>query len=240
MVNKLLLMKKRGLVPGAIAYWDCTQVVGQVLPDLSGNDNHGQLGSTAGADTNDPTPTQQGLTFGGDDRVRCGPGADGTADRGVTVQIVAATSSSATVRQTVISKSGAAPTGSGYMIQRNNLDPTHWRAYIYDGTGNRVIPDVVGHPDGTYGMISVAVDGTTARVYSGSTPGTPVSCVGYTPAPLLETVIGALSTDASAPLNAGSVVVCGMVYPFALTSAQIAQNHAYFKAKFAPYGVILP
>jgi hypothetical protein len=51
------------LVPGAVAYWDCTQVVGQVLPDLSGNGNHGQLGSTPGADTNDPN----GMTLSGDD-----------------------------------------------------------------------------------------------------------------------------------------------------------------------------
>ncbi len=40
---------------------------GQVLTDYSGNGNHGQLGTIAGADTNDPTWEGGGLYFGEDD-----------------------------------------------------------------------------------------------------------------------------------------------------------------------------
>jgi hypothetical protein len=37
------------------AYWPLNEGRGQVIRDWSGNGNHGQLGSTAGADANDPS-----------------------------------------------------------------------------------------------------------------------------------------------------------------------------------------
>jgi hypothetical protein len=40
---------------GLIAEWRFDQGAGQTLVDASGNGHHGQLGSTAGADVNDPT-----------------------------------------------------------------------------------------------------------------------------------------------------------------------------------------
>jgi hypothetical protein len=57
------------------AYWPLTVGRGQVVRDWSGNGNHGRLGSTAGADANDPTwirgifPWSSALRFDGNDFV---------------------------------------------------------------------------------------------------------------------------------------------------------------------------
>jgi hypothetical protein len=50
---------------GLIAEWRFDSGAGQTLVDRSGNGHHGQLGSTAGADVNDPAWTAQGLSFDG-------------------------------------------------------------------------------------------------------------------------------------------------------------------------------
>jgi hypothetical protein len=50
---------------GLIAEWRFDDGAGQVLTDYSGNGRHGQLGTTAGADVNDPAWTAQGLSFDG-------------------------------------------------------------------------------------------------------------------------------------------------------------------------------
>jgi hypothetical protein len=49
---------------GLIAEWRFDDDPGQVLTDYKGG-HHGQLGSTAGSDANDPTWTAQGLSFDG-------------------------------------------------------------------------------------------------------------------------------------------------------------------------------
>lgn len=61
----------KGLVKtGLVAYYDFVQGPdGQVLYDRSGNNNHGQLGATTGAEASDPTWTAQGLTFDGQDQI---------------------------------------------------------------------------------------------------------------------------------------------------------------------------
>jgi hypothetical protein len=60
---------------GLVALYDFVQGAdSQVLYDTSGNSNDGQLGSTTGVDTNDPTWTSEGLSF---------DGVDDLADTGV-------------------------------------------------------------------------------------------------------------------------------------------------------------
>jgi hypothetical protein len=54
---------------GLQVYYLFSQGSGQTLNDLSGLGNHGTLGSTAGADTNDPTCITAGLSFSTDDYV---------------------------------------------------------------------------------------------------------------------------------------------------------------------------
>jgi hypothetical protein len=50
---------------GLIAEWRFDSGAGQTLIDASGNGHHGQLGSTAGTDVNDPTWGSLGLSFDG-------------------------------------------------------------------------------------------------------------------------------------------------------------------------------
>lgn len=76
-MSDLLLMRGGGLrsllsTPGLVAcYLPYLQVAqsltGQTLLDYSPAGNHAQLGSTTGADTNDPSWGTNALTFGGDD-----------------------------------------------------------------------------------------------------------------------------------------------------------------------------
>ena len=69
----LLFMANNGLPRnGLVALYDMGKQIalgntGQTLVDFSGCGNSAQLGSTAGADTNDPAYSGQGLTFGTDD-----------------------------------------------------------------------------------------------------------------------------------------------------------------------------
>lgn len=64
-------------IPGTVALYDpgrqiATGTTGQVLTDFSGRGNHGQLGSTAGEDSNDPAWGDNALVFDGtDDYVEC-------------------------------------------------------------------------------------------------------------------------------------------------------------------------
>jgi len=62
------LLSTPGLVACYLPYLQIAQsATGQSLIDYSGKGNHAQLGSTAGADTNDPSWGTNALTFGGDD-----------------------------------------------------------------------------------------------------------------------------------------------------------------------------
>jgi hypothetical protein len=79
-----------GLVrSGLVAEYRFNEGSGQILYDYSGNNNHGTLGSTTGADTNDPTWTGQGLSHGADDYVTLGGiyNAAGTLQNGYGISI---------------------------------------------------------------------------------------------------------------------------------------------------------
>lgn len=73
----ILLLRSGPSGPGIVAaglqaFYAFDEGVGQTLEDGSGGGNDGTLGSTAGADTNDPTWTGEGLRFTIDDFVDCG------------------------------------------------------------------------------------------------------------------------------------------------------------------------
>lgn len=50
--------------PGPVGYWDFDEGEGQIVYDLSGNDNHGQLGSTPNADASDPAWVESDAPIG--------------------------------------------------------------------------------------------------------------------------------------------------------------------------------
>jgi hypothetical protein len=55
--------------PGLVVYYRFDEASGQALTDRSGGGHGGTLGSTAGADTNDPSWVAEGLSFATDDFV---------------------------------------------------------------------------------------------------------------------------------------------------------------------------
>lgn len=71
-LQKVLLQPQGIVTRGLVAHYKFNEGSGQTLTDHSGYGNHGQLGSTSGVDTADPTWTGQGLSFGGDDYVGIG------------------------------------------------------------------------------------------------------------------------------------------------------------------------
>jgi hypothetical protein len=77
----LLLHREASGIPivqaGLVVYYRLDEGSGQVVTDHSGNGHNGTLGSTAGADTNDPSWVPEGLGFTTDDYVT-------TADSGAT------------------------------------------------------------------------------------------------------------------------------------------------------------
>lgn len=72
-MSVLLLQRRQGGIPivqpGLVVYYRFDEGSGQVLVDHSGGGQNGTLGSTAGADTNDPSWAGGGLDFTTDDFV---------------------------------------------------------------------------------------------------------------------------------------------------------------------------
>ena len=90
-VNLFNRQKEEGVLvrDGLVAEYRFDEGRGQVLCDYSGNGNHGTLGSTRGADTNDPLWTPQGLQFDGvDDYVSLGTRVALPGTSGLTVHAV--------------------------------------------------------------------------------------------------------------------------------------------------------
>jgi len=224
------------MVPGAIAYYRFDEGAGQILHDYSGNGNHGTLGSTAGVDTNDPAWNAQGLVFAGDDHVNCGTGVDASV-AGLTVMAVV--NSAADTEQAIAAKGvGTGATGTGWYLEKRT-GANRYAARVYDSTGAfKTCFYPSAHANGTWGMISLVADGLSIRLYSGISAGTPVDCVGLTPAPAQQLVLGKLSYTGGFYLTGGIAAIYAL--PFALSPSQIAQTYAYEKAHLAPKQVFLP
>jgi hypothetical protein len=228
------LSAQSALVPGAVAVWDMTALSpdGLSVYDLSGNGYHGTLGVGAAK----PTAGITGLSFDGGDTIAAAVTPDGTA-AGITATIVV--NVTADTYQYFLSKqSGIGATGTGWAIRKTDAVNTY-NSYVFDGAGNRQIgPATALHANGTWGAITLAVTGTKAYLYSGGAIASDDDVTGITYAPAQELTIGKASYTTSGYLTGG--VAYAVVYPFALTTGQIAQNYAYLKAKLAPRGVALP
>lgn len=98
------LLSTPGLVALYLPYLQVAQsLTGQTLLDYSGNANHATLGSTTGADTNDPTWGTSALAFGGDDY--CGVTG---IDAGTSVTRLIAFKTSTTINTTQMLLGGTA------------------------------------------------------------------------------------------------------------------------------------
>lgn len=203
----------------------------QTLIDYSGNGNHGVLGAGSAA----PTWNEKGLVFGGNDAVICPIFSNITT--GLTIQSVVNKKNN--TDQRIISKTEAGGYGFGF-----NIDTGAMAVLRRNGSYIRVYIDTsdLTGPVGT----AMTYDSYNLNVFIGDTlVGTNNTGGGY---PISYTYQNSLIVGAKAGGGIGSVVspysimdaYSIMIYPFALTDAQIAQNYACEKARLLLKGITLP
>jgi hypothetical protein len=225
------LSAQSALVPGFTALWGCTQLSpdGLTLYDLSGNGNHGTLGTGAAK----PTAGTTGLSFDGGDYVGCGTTADGTA-AGLTVMV--ACSVTAGTNQTLISKlpNLNATGGSGFLLYKEA--DRNFSLYGYSSAGIRYKATATAAGSAAqWDIITGVISGASLTIYQGATEiGTPAACSGFAPATAQTMTLGKLSYTDSYYLT-GSIAAA-LVYPVGLSQRQIAQNYTYLKSFLSPRG----
>ncbi len=199
-----------------------------MLTDQTGNGHHGRLGSTTGADVNDPTWTAQGLSFDGGDYVEHDPvGISGGAAR--TVLAVVKPGPSATF--------GLEWPGTGPNFQRWTLrDKIEVFAKIRLEVAGAGHTTTFAVPASTWIFVGVTQSGSnlnTAIVYLNG------SSQNVTAAATLDTkgnFTWGRENGATVPMQAAY----GLVYNRALSPAEVEQNRNVLKDMLAPRGIVLP
>jgi hypothetical protein len=220
-----------------IAEWRFDQGGGQTLIDYSGNGHHGQLGSTAGADVNDPAwqSAPARLDFdGGNDCVLVNQThlADLSAYGICAVVRGVAAASDGFYGEGISSNSG--PT----LLLRNESGQLTWFYRNAAGTGGSWATGLTGLASGDH-FVAVVRDGSALRaVLDGGEASSTTS---------VAVVGGFDASSIGAALRGGSVSVPweGRIYWMArytggLSFAQIQQNRVYAQALMAQRGITLP
>lgn len=241
MRNRLLLMARKRLVPGASAIYLFNEGSGQVLTDYSGNGYNGILGSAIGDITNDPTWTGQGLSFSTDDYVAL-PGVNAAlAGKTACTVFCVARATTLTVYAGLVGQT------SGSQSDRTFV--------LLDAYSNGVTSDNIsfGVGSGSASTLAIAPGRLTstwecaigryiggvsvecrkgAGAWAANTTSVPAA---INPTPADTACIGRYHTYY---LTGGIGAI--VVYPFALTDAQVSQTYGALKALMATRGVVLP
>ena len=116
---KIIIQKPTIVQPGLVAEYRFEEGAGQVLYDYRDR-NNGQLGSTTGGDTNDPTWIANGLTFSTDDYVKLPYVIN--AEQDFSIYIVASVGLSAPATIETYFSAGNSSIGTQYMWLRRWTD----------------------------------------------------------------------------------------------------------------------
>lgn len=220
---------------GLVAEWRFDDGSGQVLTDYTGNGHHGQLGSTTGSDTEDPTWTSEGLSFDGGDYV-----------------VVADDSAlSSTAGRTMIAVVNFGSVGQQYMISKydTGLDQrelalwTENGSVVLNGSGDGTVFDqVTGNTtglDGAWHMYTGRFDAGELAVFVDDTAdGTKTVAFSSLHDGTADMFIGDREGDLNRTLS-GSMAY-GLLYNRALTNTEVADNYAAVKDIVAGRGITLP
>jgi hypothetical protein len=209
----------------------------QILYDLSGNGLHGQLGSTAGADVNDPTWMGQGLSFAGDDFDTIADNAAfnfGTGD----FTISATFKSAAAGLQGLITKKGWNGVDAGYALYYNGTTRKLLWSTANGVAASEVFADITLTANTPYDVMMVRQN---------SHPNKGFIVVNGVNVPLLSAA-SVLDVSSVKSLRLGNTddryfltgdMYHARVYNRALTDAEISRNYHYVRGVLAPRGVVL-
>jgi hypothetical protein len=173
-----------GVLDSLSGWWPMYEGSGQTVHDLSGRGNHGQLGSTAGADANDPTWIRGGfllssaLRFDGSDFVRI-PDSPALRSQRITVSAWVRASQSPGTYKYVVGKGADNCQSSAYGLYTGFNGGLRFYAYDTNGvtrSSGTVDPSVVWN--GKWHHVAGTWDGSTANLYVDgklmyNAPGTP-------------------------------------------------------------------
>jgi hypothetical protein len=173
-----------GVLDSVSGWWPMYEGSGQTVHDLSGHGNNGTLGSTPGADANDPTWIKtwlfgSALRFDGNDYVRI-PGSSALSTTNLTVSTWARGTAPGAYSY-IIGRGAKGCEAGTYAVYNNSQGDLQF--YIYDTAGqvhnSGVVPAATAW-NGKWHHIAGSWDGTTAKLFfdgklvpgSSSAPGT--------------------------------------------------------------------
>ncbi len=211
---------------GLLAEWRFDDGAGQMLTDATGNGHHGQLGSTPGADVNDPTWQSYGLSFDGNDRVLLSNDLI-TGNHAISWFVVITAKAGASFQ--IVTLGGTEGSGTSYDIAFLNADIY---ANVYGGGLDRAAAPSL--PFSAAGVYDPA--GPSSKLYLNgalsvdTTPGVTLNMSG-------AFLLGSQS-DGGIPLQGGLAFVT--LHDSPLSAGEVAQMHGYAKALLAKRGIMLP
>lgn len=235
------MMGRKRIVPGASAIYLFDEGSGQVLTDYSGNNRNGTLGSTPGADTNDPAWQTYGLSFATDDYATL-PGLNAAlaGKTACTVFCVARSTAIPTTYGGIVAQTTSTLSDRTFVM----LDAHHDGvtednvSFAISGGAASVVAICPGRLGATWGcVIGRYVGGASvecrkgAGTWAANTTSVPAA---INPTPGATACIGRYNTYY---LTGGIGAI--VVYPFALTDAQVSQTYGALKALMATRGVTL-
>lgn len=229
------------ILTNLVAWYRFDEGSGDVLTDYSGNAYHGQLGSTAGADTNDPAWVTEGLQHDGvDNYVNCNAVPGFVLGDPRTWQFVFRCAAGSILSRYLWSVGSSASNGQVYWI-RNGNPATNFNIFIETSTGTKLNTTIslaayndVWHcltvRDNAGSMIFNLDNG--ANVTASYTPGGTFAPNRFTLGALGRSTVGNFLFDGK--------IASGLVYSASLSDAEKDQNYVYLKDYLAGRGIALP
>jgi hypothetical protein len=226
---------------GLVAEYRFDEGSGQVLTDYSGNGHHGRLGTSGGADADDPNWTSEGLIFTGanGDHVECDTaGISGGMAR--TLIGVAHYTNQLAVGW---NGNGANLAPTTFVVKPFNAGGDYF--YFENGTGTGVYFNVGAGllcPDGQYNCMAYTQSGANVNTGIGYVNGVSVPVVGQSGATnLVLNTSGNLffGKDADGTFHTQKWAYF-LVYDRALSAEEIEQTRQALALILAPRGITLP
>jgi Concanavalin A-like lectin/glucanases superfamily len=152
-------------------WWPMNEGSGQTVHDWSGNDNDGTLGTTPGADAQDPIwiagvtgGAGRALAFDGADDVISVPRSSSLEPKRLTVATWVRSGLSPGPFRHLVSKGGSACDGASYGLYSGSADTVAF--YIFDGTNAYVSPPAAASVwNGAWHHVAGTFDGSRVRLY---------------------------------------------------------------------------